>query len=516
MPRLVLMVPETNESVIRPVVFDITRELFKITGIDPNTRILYPGEGNTASQQGSELGQQPGDPRLGHSNRISLVVQEEFDQDQILQAAVHQPEQQFIWRDDRIETSIKPAYAQTKVRIAIKYRATDKTAAQKWRDELKTRVSMMRTEYLHAVKYHFMIPEEFIVILKELYRMREAVGGYGEDWDKFWKDSLTQRASQLSTLSGARKAWSVAESQMRIVGRFDFEGVPERGDKTDEGDSWTIEVNYDFQFDKPLACVMSYPLVVHNQVVARNFRPSKADQIERPEIHQRSYSLSSRAYSIFEQGRWTSDKLDASTPGRQVPEFDEFLPVAIPSRTLRVFTALVTVDTAQGGDPSFLLDLNELSDKWSLDPAVLAFMRSTHERLVAPTRSPFLLSFYENRNLLAGDILRVDSDLKVYATKPLPLRSYYHLRLGLFTDWRSMPREMLDLLREDASLLLKLLTAIDSRAVLARVLSTGYVPRAVLEEAIDFLDRAELAQGNQQIYQFNRVGSLFVSANRKE
>lgn len=516
MPKLVLEIPDTVESVIRPVVMDITRELQRVTGISDKTRIYFPGEANTAYQAGSAIGAQELNPRLPGDGRITMTVDESFDENEVLAAAVYQPEQLFVFKDEALETHIKPAYAKSLVTINFEYRAKDKTEALKWRDSMKTRLSMGREQYLHDVTYHFMIPEEFLAILQEIHRLREAVAGYGENWETYFAAKRSSRVSEITTLSGNRTVWAVAETQKRIVGVFTFDVAPEKGEKNAEGETWNVSISYKFQFERPVACVMHYPLVVHNQVLSQKWRPSKTDLVRRWEDTHSRRSLSSAAFAAFEAGRWTSDQRHVAAPGRTVPEYDEFLPVDVPARTMRIFTSLVTIDTDPAGDPLFLLDLNDITRNWKLDPGVLAYMRLIHDRLHVPTRAPLLVSLYDGRSLLSGHHVRVDADLKVYSTTPLPLRSYYHVRLGLATHWSDIQRESLEPLRSDATTLLKLLSAVDSRSTLTKILSTGWVPKQTLDQAIDFLDRAQLAQGNGQIYQFNTVQALFVSVARKE
>lgn len=512
MPRIVLMLPDTNESFTRPVVYGIIKELFKVTGIDDKTRVVYPGDFGAVAQAGSQMGAEGDDPYTTGSRRLSVRVDEDFVSSNILADAVLQPQNLFVWKDEALAAYVKPAYAKTEFTLNFEFRAKDRTEAMRWRDEMKTRISMMRDQYLHSAKYHFMIPEVALSILQEIHRLRENVAPYGQQWDQYFTDHASSRVSKISTLSGEREAWAVSETQARIIGQFNFEGAPEKGENNADGGTWNISFQYKFEIDKPLACVMVYPLVVHNQVLPGKFRPAKEDLAKRPEDFALSRSLSSAGYAAFEAGRWSSDQRNVTAPGKTVPEYDEFLPNGVPNRTLRLFTALTTLDPQ---DPRYLLRLDQVSSKWHLDSGVLEYMRKISERLNVPGGCPLQVSLYENLNLLSGHNVRVSSDLKVYATRDLDLRKVYHVRLGLVTDWSSVRRDALDLLREDANTLLKLLTAIDSRSSLSQVLG-NYVPRAALESAIDFLNRAELAQGNGQIYQYNLVEQLLIVAARKE
>ena len=508
MPRLVLMVPETTESVLRPIVHEIARDLFQVTGIDPKSQIFFPGDHDKAKQTGSSITPSDEPNRFSFGSKLSIDVEETYEAERILSTAVLRPENLFVFRDDRIETSLKPAYAPSDVMINFRYRAQDKTAAMRFRDDVKTRISMGQSERLHSLTYHYLLPKEMLAILQELHRMREAVDGYGEDYETYLLANASKRLTKLSNLSGEQTAWGVTETQIRVVGWFTFDEAPEMGEKNSEGDTWQINFTYHFRYDKPIACVMQYPLVVHNQVVGRKWRPGAADRVERPEIHNRSYSLSSENFAHFEKGRTTSATLTPGAPGVSIPDYDEFIPASIVSGTLRVFTMLVTVDPE---NPTYLFDLNEIGTKWTLHPLILAYLIEQRQRLVVPQRQPFVLTFYQNR-MIIPNVLTVDADGKVWSKVPLGLRDYYHVRLGLHRDWRTIDPNALDDLREDGELLTQIIGAIDPN-VRPCMLSTGYVPRHCLAEAIDSLDPD---RGNGQVYQFNTVQTLFIEAHKKE
>lgn len=506
MPKLVLTVPDTIQSVTRPVVFDITRQLFAITGIPENTTIFYPGEMDRAAQVGSTIGKQGDVNAMPFSNKVSVEVEENYEQDRILSSAVYRPENLFIFRDDRIETAIKPVYSSTDVTLSFHYRAIDKAAATRWRDDIKTRISMMRDVRIHELSYSYLIPPEFLVILKELHRMREAVNGYGEDYDTYFKANTTQRASILTTQIGTQGMWAISETQMRVVGMFDFDGAPEQGSKDDEGDTWTISFSYKFKYDKPVACVMFYPLVIHNQLVDQAFRPDKP--IDTPEQHVRSYSLSASNFHTFEKGT----SLVGVPQGTPIPAFDEFIPSSVIPYTLRVITALVTLDEVT---PQALMSLRELGDI-EFPAAILDFLVGEVPYLTKARQSIFSIQLYRNVDLMPPDSLKVLPDLSVESTVTLSTRDYHHIRLSLATDFTQLTQAALDRAREHGLALQLILEALDptlvDKSLIPPLLGTNYITKSDLQKAIDEMTRALRAEGDGQPRQFNTVENLIILA----
>jgi hypothetical protein len=502
MPKIFLPLTGTKESVLRPVVFDITRQLMKITNITPdNVQIYYPGDVEHIPQQGSAIGQAD-EPNLLQSNeRIAIEVQEEYDPERLLSTAIHRPEHLPIFRDDRIETMIRPTYSPQIVTISYRYRAQDETQAIRWRDDIRGRVAMMRDQNVHSLAYHYLIPEEFLVVLQELHRMRETVAGYGEDYDTYFKSNATTRASILTTLVGTKPAWGISETQARVMGWFDFDGTPEKGSKDDDSETWTISFDYKFMFDKPIGCAMAYPVMVHNQIVGTKYREVEpSDHLGRKKL---SYSHSAACFSQFEQGFPPV----GYNQGYQIPAFDEFIPSSVPVGTLRVFTGLTQVDEA---NPYDLLSLKDLGN-YVIHPELLVFLKEEISYLTRPYQSPFVLSFYEGVYLQKPNAIWIDEELKIYSNKLLSLRQYYHVRLSLVEDFSLLQPRALERLRENGNILILILKAIGYPFELPKLMG-NYVSRIEMSKVLSNMGLMNGTGAHGQPIQFNTVEVLFVQA----
>jgi hypothetical protein len=503
---------------MRPVVFDIARQIMKATGIGESVRIQFNGGEEVSMQRGTSI-TPPADGELNsfpYTDKVTIEVDETYQEDRILSTAVHRPEQLFVFRDDRVNTSIKPGYSTTEVTLNFKYRARDPQAAKRWRDGMKNKVSMNLSERLHQVTYHWLIPPEYIRILEEIHALRETKAPYGQTFDQWFKENASQRVSELTNLNGSAKSWGVSETQMRIVGFFDFNGQPEQGSKEDEGDTWTISVGYKFQFDKPIIAIMSYPIMIHNSLLSKAFRPSETVDIQ--QNHKRSYAMSAAEFKGFEKGHEFVGMTSQS--GVAIPAFDDFIPGSVVDDSVRIFTALVAIDET---NPTALLKLDALGGGgagWFIDADIVNYMKSESQYLTTPGMNPFIVSLYHNELLLGRDNVTVDPDLSVRATGDLSMRACYHVRLGLLRDLSRLPRAVLDRLREHGPALVKILDGIDpslgKRGLLPDFLGDStYVTRAALDRCIAEINRATLSQGNGEVYQFNTVMNLLVKAIRK-
>lgn len=513
MPKISLGNPGIHESVTRPVILDITRQLFALTGIDPETQILYPGDTTRAKQPGSAIDGN-NDPDFSNattpfSARMFVEVDENHENDRMLTTAVFDGENLPVFRDDLLETVIVPVYSTHEVVINFRFRAQDKTQAERWRNEMRAKTAMRREQMLHSLTYNYLLPPEFVVILQEIHRLRENVAPYGQTFEQWFAAQASSRVSTITTLAGTSGAYSVSEKQQRVQGYFDFEGVPEKGEKDSEGETWFISFSYKFKYEKPVDSAMAYPLMVHNQLIA--YRPEEPKE-NTPDLRLRSYSQTGLNLRFFEQGT----KLLGISDGVAIPPFDEFIPDSIPVDTLRVFTALCSVDTAEAGNPRLLMNLNDLGGNVALHPAVLRFLQGETTYLTGLYQSVFHLNLYQGVYLLPSSKVSINSDLDVLATGDLDLRSYYHVRLSLIEDLDLLAPHAATRLRQNADVLALILIALGAEMCIPPTLGANFVGRGNYNAAVNCSNAAKLSRGDGQPRQFNTVMNLIINSLRAQ
>ena len=444
MPNISLPIEDLHDSVERPVVFSVVREILEITELSDKTPISFYDDEGKAAQAGSLITNDATKPnKWPFDERIRIEVDEDFDPNSIYTIHTKQPENIPVFKDDAIGAVIRPIYSPTKVVINFNYRARDKNQAMKWRNNIRAKVAMFRDINLHELSYHTHLQEEFIIIIKEIHRLRENVAPYGEEFDVYFAKHLSDKASIKTNLGGKSVLWGVEERQIRVQGIFDFEGAPEKGEKSDDsGDAWSINFSYKFEYQKPIMLNMTYPIVIHNQVLSKKFRPSET--VYRLEDQKRSFSMSGRAYNNFESD--TKVLTYKGNDGISIPEFDEFSPKMILPSTVNVMTCLVVVET-NGTNPRKLLNLTQLGEV-GLNPIVLDFIKQIEYPFMGKDfYSIFSLSLYRHSGLVESGSLTVDENLDVYSTFDLDLRKTYRVRLGLVTNFTYLRTQALDRIR---------------------------------------------------------------------
>lgn len=508
MPVIVLPTPETHESITRPVVFDVIRELLDLTGISALSNIYFPGEDRQWLMPGTAIDNPDQGLSFGKGERFHVEVTEEYLETHALAAAVTQQENVHVFTDAALGVFIKPAYTPTQVTLTVVYRATDKTNAERWRDLMRNKITMGRQALLHEINYHYAIPHEYLVILHHLNELKEAQAGYGEEFEQWLKRCFSERVTTRVTQAGTQPLLTVNEKQVGVVGHFDFEGAPEKAEREGEGANYSISFSYTFYYDKVTACVMQYPLMVHNQVVGRKFRD--VTPVYDFAILPNKPSLSRYHYDAVQQDYRPSSPL----AGYSIPVWDDWLPTVVPPFTTTMFKIMValTEDERQR-----LLSFHELGKNYKLDPELLAFLSQEAPWLTIPGESAFLCTLFRNEVPLDGDAISVDSDLVVRASEPLDLRQRYHVRLAVVHDLFTLSQAARQRLRNNGKVCQMIFKALygDNRLIeryLPKLIGHNYMPKREFERAAQQIK--DLVRPHFSGLEYNRlhVGQFLVRA----
>lgn len=509
MPKVIYPIPGVKDSVQRPVVFDIIRQIMEWTGLPKTTQIRFPGETEKMKQPGSTISEEDFNS-FNTDPQWTVTVDEETQADRILSTAVMYDDNPHIYWDGDLRVYIRPAYTPVDIVVNFSNRFSDKESANKWRDEIRNRVSTMRDVRIHDLTYSYLIPAECMYTLKEIHKLRESIAPYNEDFDTYFKNHVTKKASVLTDFAGSNGVWGISETQARVLGWFEFEGEPEKGEKDSEHSAYDINFTYRFKYDRPSTCFIEYPLMVHNQLIGSNLRPSSATPTFGD--HQLNYSISSRALAAFETTRLSSAQ---GLPGISIPDFDEFLPACIPPDSLRLVTALTSIDIE---NPSNLLDLKDLGE-YRFTPELIEFMKTEYQYLHIPGQSVINVSVYKFENMMNPDNVSVTSDLMVTLNNIPSLRDVFHVRVGVCRNPKLLSPTAKERLRNNYIAAKQILTALspklNSNNAFGISLPGNVMTRKDFSSVLEELDNEFTLQKSNTIYQHNTVMSLFIGAGRR-
>lgn len=451
MPNISIPLPEVDKSITRPSVFSIVRQVMEITGIPKDTQILYKCHSDGQAQQGSIIGTENEEKTLINGDSFLMIeVIEKYDENYVNSTAVTQAEYPPFIVDNNLSMMIRPVYSHNEYEVNIVYRSNSRTGVMKWRDDIRTKVSQMRTSNMHEITYHYGVPDAFLVIMAEIHRLREAVMGYGQTFEEYFRDCASSRFTQLSTMNGEHREYVVAESMMQIEGYFNFQVAPEEITRGAHQGLWEAQFSYNFSFDKPVEANMVYPVMVHNQLLDLKYIPEPAYDNE---TQDKSRSMSLSYLAGLQTTAIRSKYLDHELPIR-LPEHDEFVPMVTLPGTTPYVTALCSILEA---DKRWLASLDELN----IDTQILEFISKYETSFITkPYKSIFHISAFSWNRLIDYREIVVNRDLKIKSLPELNLRENHRVMFSLVHDIQSLDNAALQRLSMVPEVMMKVFASL--------------------------------------------------------
>lgn len=515
MPYTSLPIPEVYESISRPVAMDIVRQLFQVTGMPKETTINYfgygefnlPQPGSTALDQFKEL--KP--VRLPSSSKWTVTVSEEYPDDTPVLQARLRPEHQVVFFDPALDVHIKPIYQTAEVTINITARFTDRVSALRWRDDLKVYASAGRAERLHEVIYHYPIPQEYLVCLTEIHKLREQQAGYGEDLGTWLRDKLSDRYTVITNAAGNHKTIAIREHQVGLVGWFEFGDNPPPPEREGDNGTYVMSFEYRARYEKCVACALKYPLLIHNQLVGKDFYDTKEPYVlgKKPEFKSMTRSLLDKHSDGYPRS------YEAGL-GIAIPKWDDWIPEYTPPSTDCLMRILFTVGET---DPQAIIPLQGMPDH-EFDPDALAYMLDYPQGIAKMGESVIQAHLFRRYKPLDQDQLTVDSDLVLRSKIDLDIRDYYHVWVGIAFDLEYLTPAAKERLRKHGAFARKLfellLPNLEARGMMPPIMSDGSMRRKEFMDAIHEVVVARFFSNSSTEYRERTVGYFTVESSRSE
>lgn len=463
MPRIVADIPQTYENIVRPVALDVARQLVEMLALPKSIKVLLPGVSENALYPNTELGKvnNPNDPStFGHGDRFLLEIQENPVEDRILTTAVHQRENIPFFHDKALGIRMYPVYAGTEMNFNIQYRASSRTLARRFRNEVLARTAAMREGVLHELTYHYHVPPEYLHLLKHIHTLRENQAGYGESFDTWVTNHIDRRATNITDQVGQSQALVIQEFQTTSMGHFQFLGATEAEEKEKDSGTFIVTFQYRMIFDEVIKAVAEWPLMIHGQLIDEQWRGPvwSSGHLTDPNRRFRHSSLSRHALDHFTT-IYTDPCKEKLMDGYVIPVFDEWRPQFVMPNTSTLFVAMLGQD-----DPAddALFDLMGDLDGYSLHPDLRAFMAAEAPYMNRYGASIFDLRLYEEDNPMDDGTLSVSphDDMTIICNAKRDMRKNYHIRMALVNDLHLINTAAWERLRSGGAAAVKILNCL--------------------------------------------------------
>lgn len=491
MPIVSIPFLDVDQTITRPSILDVVRQVKDITGIPQDTPVVYLGQGESRAQLGSTVGSQSDTTQMASQRMVTIEVDERFDEGFFATNAGNRPEQHPDFIDPALGVIVKPIYSVSEFDVNFIYRTPSRSEAMRWRADAQFRASQMRDVNLHSLTYHYLIPTQCIALLKHIHELREKQAPYGDTFEEYVNERITTRATDLVNLAGEKVRLGIRETQMRVQGVFDFQAMPERQEKNADAGSWEVRFVYKFSFSKPVAASVQYPVIVHNQLIDEKFIP------ETPVDHEAMMSrasLSTNALNYFEAHRMQAHVAGEKTL-RFYPAADQWQPRVVPPDTRQYLSLLLSIDPT---NDRLLVNLAELGE-YAIDTEILAFIAAGEHFYLNKLHSSLMqVSLYRNEHMVRHDRFSIGADLNVTLLEPSDLRCTYRLLISFCSDitkvdYRAVRRatpypnvlqKLVRITRANRGQIRRLLPYLDIEHLFMDLPNTGYNRQQIIDSIV--------------------------------
>lgn len=500
MPRRIDMIPDKNDSIVRPVAMQIARQLMRILKIPDNVNLSFPGIWTEGVEIGSSVDSKVTDDpsTFKYGQKMRIEVTEKAVEDRVLATAVHRREHHAIFLDKKLNVAIYPITVGTNMEFAITYRAGTRTEAIKFRDDMLAHFGEGRTDYLHEIDYHYNIPYEQMELLQEIHTLREEKAGYDETLEKWVNDHISQRATNTATLIGTQKKVSIREQQISPTGFFDFAGTFEEGSKDREGATINLEFRYTFTYDQVIGCVAQYPLSIHGQFIGDQWysKPNASGYIVQPIRRHRAPTLSRGYFDVIAHQTPNWERLQYEPV--KAPYFDDWSPEYRLPFTTNIMQMMAGVEPE---DPRALFKLDDVED-FAFDYIIREFLVSESPYACDFKTSIFHCTLFEDYNPLKDEDLRLLPDLTFVATRDLDPRKQYHIQVSLVHALNSLTNGARERLRSSGEAGIRILEWLQQN-----IRGMAFIPSLQVAR-IEHLPEGPVTRGNIRNEDLRRVEDI--------
>jgi len=414
---------DNDNNIVRPLVLRVIDHIKYVTGINENAELIFPGLGDARAQYVDET---TGRPTVKMATQEGLVIDvlTRFEETNWSGMAVHRPQHQPFFQDPQGHLTAKPVYQDIEAVATVTYVTHSQNEALRWRNAASRRVAQWGETQMHESSYHYLVPKWVWALAKHIYDLRERRAGYGLSFEQYVQQCLSSQAVQVSNQSGLATEIGIRETQAGIQGVFDFTIEPEPVDKNNDEGNWRVRFGYKFYFSIPTAVSVTHPLMVHNTLVEERFIPKNLLQYNN--VAQRS-SMATSAFMLFECDNALRQHIP-ELPTFYHPAFDRWKQDGH-WRDYRMYGSFM-IGYLQEGQTQ-LLDLNNLGNYALSGPTKTWMKDNVYKQLHIPGEQPFLISLYENEELLSHDTISIDENLIVSCTRPLDMRKRYRVVISI-------------------------------------------------------------------------------------
>lgn len=450
MPAVAITLEETNRSILSSVYYKVIEDIADTIKLPKDTlTVLYKDQevALTNNRANASILETNNLPSTVTKRKIYARVTDNYNEDELSTTSVTKQEFYPIFQDPQIGVVVAPVYIQTDIEIEFTYSTPSKTEAERVRDDIRLRLSQYRDIGHHSVEYDLIIPtivEEFIA---DVHTLKNRL--VPQPLDVYFMNHSTNRIHSITDMSNEHNVrLAVKERQVRIVGVFDFNSMPEKASPNRDDSTYEFKFNYKFTLSVPKAMSLRYPTMICNRLLPNKYlsfiQEHKEHSMREYKLNHNYIGMSLANLSYFEAHRQLEDRVNINVP-INIPMFDDFNEREGHQGFGIAASILVEVDETDG---KTLFNLNDLGDYYIPEPIINYLLEGERDYIVNPYASFMYLGLHQEGKYFDAPMLEITPDLTVKSKKPLTLFKPTRITLSFIFDFSKLYKEAIERMTE--------------------------------------------------------------------
>lgn len=437
MPVVSVILDEVDKSIHTKIEGKIINDIASKIKL-PDDILLIKHGGNdlviTDAKGNRSINEDPNTPTTSSKKRMLVTVSNEYEEDDVASAAIHQRSAYPIFLDNDIGLQIYPIYIRNVLKIEFSYITNSMSEAKRIRDYIRLGLTQTRNVIMHDVEYTVIIPRVVEDLIADVYDLKSRL--YPEPLENYFNQHATKRMHLITDMANENnKRLAIDEKQTRIIGRFEFNPIPEKVEGDMDTSNYKLSFNYEVTMDIPRAIVMRYPVMICNNLMPDKYLGWISDHkrnsyIEKNRPHNYT-SIHNYNLSMLESHQEAEKYADLDLP-IVIPDFDDFEPTHGHKGYALLTSLLSTVDEE---DKRGLFNLKDLGDDYHISKEIIDYLVNVEYKYVTIPYASFLyMGLWQDDRFYDASVLSMDKELNIAATRDLELTRPVRVTLGLCVD----------------------------------------------------------------------------------
>jgi len=427
-----LSLQAVEETVDRPIHNSVINDIKKLIVIDKDTKVFMDTHEPSVNIDRSK--DKLGQVRSNNAPRDEYMVVE-IEEDNAdgfsLDLINNTPGTYPIYYDKEINSKIVTVLHKRTINMSIKYVNKSKSKVNAVLNRLRLMSSKDSMYQKHSLDYHYDLDNYVLGLLSNINDLKNDKLTTPLELEEYIQNTFDNRVDYINSLDGdvSKMSIGIREAQLEVVGYIINEINTLKKEFSESTNTYSLTINYRFNYEKPIALILQYPIMVFNRPIDARYRVKQERKL--PKLGLRTKD-SQAYYDAF------SEKIEKIVKSNDsyihYPIEDEYEVPKLSDSYKRLFSVIAVVDI---DNPNLLFYLDEIPGI-NIKDSIAEYIKLDGANLSKQYGGLFYFELYnytkkqyDNKVIIEGvteNIDGVDVDrIKLTTEKPMSIKGEYRL-----------------------------------------------------------------------------------------